>query len=135
VSQFRQPDFIDEDGDVPGERVRCPVHGFIRYSKNERRIIDHPLFRRLRLIRQLALTEYVYPGATHTRFEHSLGVMEVATRAFDALAVRHGQRMEAIFSKVAGFETGTLALARQYLRLAALLHDVGTPVSPTPSST
>lgn len=124
MSDYRQPEFL-ADADLPRERVRCPVHGFIRYSENERRIIDHALFRRLRLIRQLALTEYVYPGATHTRFEHSLGVMEVATRAFDALASRHGKRMEDVFRDVAGFETRTLAQARQYLRLAALLHDVG----------
>jgi hypothetical protein len=101
------------------------VHGFIHYSDNERESIDHRLFRRLRYIRQLALTEFVYPGATHTRFEHSLGVMEVATRAFDSLAVRHGDLLEATFRQVAGFEQRPMAFARQFLRLAALLHDVG----------
>jgi HD superfamily phosphohydrolase len=124
LTPYRQPQFL-RDADYPRARVRCPIHGFIRYSENERQIIHHALFRRLRLIRQLALTEYVYPGATHTRFEHSLGVMEVATRAFDALAARRGDRMEDTFQQAAGFESHTLALARQYLRLAALLHDVG----------
>ena len=47
--------------------------------------MDHPVFQRLRRIRQLAWTEAVYPGATHTRFEHSLGVMHTATRMFDAI--------------------------------------------------
>src|SRR5207249_7338693 len=42
--------------DNPTQIVRCPVHGFIRFSRNERRIIDHDVFQRLRRIRQLALT-------------------------------------------------------------------------------
>src|SRR5262245_13225155 len=96
---FRQPEFLAE-ADEPRHRIRCPIHGFIRFSENERKIIDHDIFRRLRWIRQLALTELVYPGATHTRFEHSLGVMEVATRIFDALARSHGDVMEATFTTV-----------------------------------
>ena len=75
---FKQPDFLT-DKDFPLYRIRCPVHGFIRFSENERTIIDHWIFRRLRHIKQLALTDMVYPGACHTRFEHSLGVMELAT--------------------------------------------------------
>jgi hypothetical protein len=70
-SAFRAPQFLGSDHE-PTCRIRCPVHGFIHYSCSEREIIDHPLFRRLRYIRQLALTELVYPGATHSRFEHSL---------------------------------------------------------------
>src|SRR5262249_49994403 len=105
--------------------IRCPIHGFIHFSENERQIIDHPLFRRLRYIRQLALTELVYPGAIHTRFEHSLGVTDVAARAFDSLAAKHGELLEHSFKEVAGFEKNPMALARQYLRLAAFLHDVG----------
>ena len=124
MSKYRHPDYLTEN-DEPRNRVRCPIHGFIHYSDNERQIIDHPLFRRLRHIRQLALTEYVYPGAVHTRFEHSLGVMDVATRAFDILASKHGDLLESTFGAVADFEKRPLALARQYLRLAGLLHDIG----------
>jgi HD superfamily phosphohydrolase len=124
ATSFRQPDFLSVR-DHPLFRVRCPVHGFIHFSKNEREVIDHSLFRRLRFIRQLALTEYVYPGATHTRFEHCLGVMEVATRAFDRLASLHGDLLERTFKGVGGLEDRPLAKARQVLRLAALLHDVG----------
>src|SRR6266481_6168030 len=61
---FRQPVFLT-DRDQPLFRIRCPVHGFIHFSDNERAVIDHPLFRRLRWIKQLALTDLVYPGATH----------------------------------------------------------------------
>src|SRR4051812_29525100 len=67
---------------------RCPVHGFIEVSDWERQVIAQPAFQRLRRIRQLAWTEYVYPGATHTRFEHSLGVMHVATKLYDGVTQR-----------------------------------------------
>jgi HD superfamily phosphohydrolase len=67
----------------------------------------------------------VYPGATHTRFEHSLGVMELATRAFDHLAASRGNLLEANLKKVVEFASHPLAIARQVVRLSALLHDVG----------
>ncbi len=124
VSSFRQPEYLTHN-DVPRYRIRCPVHGFIRFSENERKIVDHWIFRRLRHIRQLALTEMVYPGATHTRFEHSLGVMELATRAFDQIAATRGDLLEANLKKVAELEKAPLAIGRQLVRLAALLHDVG----------
>ena len=88
---------------MPTEKVRCPVHGFIHYSPNERRIIDHPEFQRLRHIRQLAMTYLVYPGAMHSRFEHSLGVMELATQAFDRLCVRHKDVLAGEFGKIPEF--------------------------------
>jgi len=121
---FMQPAFLSEN-DHPSCRIRCPIHGFIRYSENERQVIDHPLFRRLRYVKQLALTELIYPGATHTRFEHSLGVMYIATRVFDTLASKNGDLMEATFKEVAEFKKKPMARARQLLRLAALLHDIG----------
>lgn len=124
MTTFRQPKFLSAS-DEPALRIRCPIHGFIHFSENERKIIDHPLFRRLRHIRQLALTEYVYPGASHTRFEHTLGVMELASRAFDTLAAKSGELMETAFKAVPNFEDQPMAKARQVLRLAALMHDIG----------
>jgi hypothetical protein len=56
--------------------VRCPIYGFISLDDWERDIISQPAFQRLRRIRQLAWTDQVYPAAMHTRFEHSLGVMQ-----------------------------------------------------------
>src|SRR2546430_10671506 len=112
MSAYRTSEFLSAD-DEPIHRVRCPIHGFIRFSENERKIIDHRLFRRLRWIRQLALTELVYPGATHTRFEHSLGVMEVATRIFDALARSRGEVMEETFATVEQLKDRPMAKARQ----------------------
>jgi HD superfamily phosphohydrolase len=67
----------------------------------------------------------LYPGATHTRFEHSLGVMDVATRIFDGLARSKGDVMEATFAAVEQLKDRPLAKARQLVRLAALLHDTG----------
>jgi HD superfamily phosphohydrolase len=52
--------------------IRCPVHGFVPLNDWERQIIEQPAFQRLRRIRQLAWTDQVYPGAMHSRFEHSL---------------------------------------------------------------
>jgi uncharacterized protein len=123
-SSYRQPEFLGEHHE-PIHRVRCAVHGFIRFASAERKIIDHRIFRRLRHIRQLALTELVYPGATHTRFEHSLGVMEMATRIFDRLAAENGAQMEETFSEVEGLRDNPMARARQVCRLGALLHDTG----------
>ncbi|HUU26988.1 MAG TPA: HD domain-containing protein [archaeon] len=123
-TSYRHPDFLTQN-DHPIHRIRCPIHGFIHFSENEKKIIDHPVFRRLRFIKQLALTNYVYPGATHTRFDHSLGVMEIATRSYDMLIAKRGDLLENTFKKVDGLEKKPLAFARQILRLAALLHDIG----------
>ena len=100
---------------------RCPVHGFIRLNSWEKEIVNHPVFQRLRRIRQLGWTDYIYPGAMHTRFEHSLGVMHVATRLFDAIKERSGKVLEEELS----YQSSAWERHRQIVRLAALLHDVG----------
>ena len=123
-SAFRTPEYLGASHE-PSCRIRCPVHGFIHFSRAERAIIDHGLFRRLRYIRQLALTELVYPGATHSRFEHSLGVMEMATKIFDRLSAEIGSQMEETFAAVESLREAPMARARQVCRLAALLHDTG----------
>jgi HD superfamily phosphohydrolase len=115
------------DTDWPTELVRCPVHGFIHYSLNERRVIDHEAFQRLRNIRQLALSYYLYPGATHSRFEHSLGVMEMVTRAFDSIGLKHRKLLTGELGQIRELRTHTWVRARQTLRIFALLHDVGHP--------
>jgi HD superfamily phosphohydrolase len=97
------------------------VHGFITISDWERDIINMPSFQRLRRIRQLAWTDQVYPGAMHTRFEHSLGVLHVATRLFDAIA----DRSKALLESELAYNTAGLERERTLVRLAALLHDVG----------
>lgn len=131
---FRRPVLLDGESHVPKHRVRCPIHGFIRYSTAERHVIDHWLFRRLRYIRQLALTELVYPGATHTRFEHSLGVMETATRVFDRLLAENGAVMEITFRDVPVFAEDTLARARRCVDWPHCSTTSAIPVSRMPLS-
>jgi HD superfamily phosphohydrolase len=105
------------------------VHGFITITDWEREIIAQSAFQRLRRIRQLAWTDMVYPGAMHTRFEHSLGVMHVATRLYDAIV----DRSKDILKSELAFDDAGLRTDRCLVRLAALLHDVGhAPFSHAP---
>ncbi|MGI5865867.1 MAG: phosphohydrolase, partial [Myxococcales bacterium] len=69
-------------------RIRDPIHGTIPVGDPEVPILDSRFFQRLRNIRQLGFGELAFPGATHTRFAHSLGAMHVATRLFDAVFAR-----------------------------------------------
>ena len=84
-------------------------------------MISQPAFQRLRRIRQLAWTDYVYPGAMHTRFEHSLGVMHVATLLYDAICDKSAE----ILKSDLAYNKDGLGRDRQLVRFAALLHDVG----------
>src|SRR5207237_243425 len=90
--------------------ITDPVHRYIRFSEVEKELIDTAVFQRLRRIRQLAGAHLVYPGAQHSRFEHSLGTMHVAGFAGETLIAKGYLDDE---DKV------------QKLRLAALLHDIG----------
>lgn len=68
-------------------QIRDPVHRFISLDLAERKLVDTRLFQRLRGIKQLALASHVYPGAVHTRFDHSLGVSHVARRMAESLGL------------------------------------------------
>lgn len=100
---------------------RDPIHTFIRVSSDERRVIDSRPFQRLRHIHQLALTFLVYPGATHRRFEHSLGVMDLAGRIFDVIIrqPRHPDVQHLFPSEK------ELDYWRTVVRMGALCHDLG----------
>ncbi len=89
--------------------IKDPVHGYIYITENEKEIIDSYPVQRLRRLRQLAGAEYVYPGANHTRFEHSVGVMYLAGRVVENPNISHRiSKEEAVMVKI-----------------AALLHDIG----------
>jgi HD superfamily phosphohydrolase len=105
---------------------RCPLHGFVTLTDWERQIISQPAYQRLRRIRQLGWTDYVYPGAMHTRFEHSLGVMHVATAMYDSIV----NSSRTILEDQLTFDEAGLNRDRILVRLTALLHDLGhTPFS------
>jgi len=105
----------------PPYEVRCPLHGSIAFDERERQVIDHPLVQRLRSITQLGFAALVYPGATHSRFSHSLGVMHLAGSVFDRVA----ETSPALAA--AGYDADAQAYCRRIVRLAGLLHDVGHP--------
>ena len=66
-------------------KVRDPIYGFVKLDAQEMDIVNSEYYQRLRRIKQLSLTDMVYPGATHTRFEHSLGVVQMASDMFDRI--------------------------------------------------
>jgi HD superfamily phosphohydrolase len=91
--------------------IRDPVHGSIAIHDAEIEILEHPFFQRLRNIKQLGFSEYVFPGASHTRYLHSIGVMHVATMVFDSLFKDQSSK--------------EILRLKESLRLACLLHDIG----------
>jgi HD superfamily phosphohydrolase len=91
--------------------IRDPVHGSIPIHDAEIEILEHPFFQRLRSIKQLGFSEYVFPGATHTRYLHSIGVMHVSSLVFNRL-----------FPDQASADMQRL---KETLRLGCLLHDIG----------
>jgi HD superfamily phosphohydrolase len=89
--------------------IKDPVHGYVYITAEEKEIIESFPLQRLHRLRQLAGAEYVYPGANHTRFEHSVGVMFLAGRVTEN---------PNISQKISEEEA-------EMVRIAALLHDVG----------
>lgn len=103
--------------------VRDPIYGFITYDEWEKSIIDSPPFQRLRRIQQLALTNYIYPSANHNRFEHSLGVMHLASLMFNS--IKNDERNVKLLEQEYGYNEAGLLKSEKLIRLAALLHDIG----------
>ena len=91
--------------------INDPVYGFIKIPFDiVFDLIEHPLFQRLRRIRQLGLTHYVYPGANHTRFQHAVGAMHLMGQAIDVIRSR-------------GHEISDQEA--RAVTIAILLHDIG----------
>ena len=104
------------------KKVYDSVHGFIPFDEYEKELIDSIPFQRLHYIHQLGIAYQVYPGATHTRFEHSLGVMMLASLMFDMIckSVRPD-----VFHFVPRKGSSDFLYWRRVLRMAALCHDLG----------
>lgn len=101
--------------------VSDPLYGYVYFNTEiEEPLINSVLLQRLRYIMQLQTAHYVYPGAVHTRFQHSLGVMHLSgLMAEDAISKVASMYGKDVFE---GYEPATLVEAA---RLAGLLHDVG----------
>ena len=99
---------------LPPLEIRCPVHGAVPVDAHEAAIVDHPAVQRLRGVRQLGFSHLPFPGATHTRFSHSLGAMHLAGLAFDS-----------VFRDQPFQSPARMASLRRCVRLAALCHDLG----------
>ncbi len=94
-----------------GKIINDPVFGFIKIPGGPLMdIVDHPLMQRLRHIKQLGLASVVYPGAQHTRFQHSLGAFHLMSEAVVSL----GQKGIFIFDSEA-----------EAIKAAILMHDIG----------
>ena len=95
--------------------IRDTIYGDVSFGGFEGRVIDHKIFQRLRYIRQNGLLHFVFPGAVHTRFTHSIGVMHLGGVLIDSLLLKAGLTSA---DKSGGY-------IRTVFRLASLLHDVG----------
>src|SRR5882724_4585725 len=105
--------------------IRDPIHNFIRIETGERKVLDSRPFQRLRHIHQLAMTYLVYPGATHRRFEHSLGVMDLAGRVYDVVTNAENLCDDSVRAIVPRPSSLEFQYWRRVVRMAALCHDIG----------
>jgi HD superfamily phosphohydrolase len=98
------------------KEINDSIWGTIKLSPLEVVVADSPLLQRLRFIRQLGVVHWVYPGATHSRFEHSLGVLHQSQQLISAI------------NQASGTESDAAPINREkaaLVRLCAILHDVG----------
>ncbi|WNY27568.1 HD domain-containing protein [Methanolapillus ohkumae] len=86
-----------------------PIHGYIEFHELEQRLFDTPQMQRLRRIKQLGFSNLVYPGANHTRFEHSMGAMHLAS----------------LFLKIQNLDENVGESKLDEIVVSALLHDIG----------
>ncbi len=113
------------------KKIYDSIHRFIHLEPIESQLIHSFPFHRLRYIHQLGVAFLVYPGATHRRFEHSLGVMELATRIFDKVTLKGSfphllsHRKKALCHFILSPQSEEYHYWRKILRLAALCHDLG----------
>jgi HD superfamily phosphohydrolase len=103
--------------DFEEKTINDSVHKSVGLSGLEQTIINSRTFQRLRKIRQLGFAHYVFPGAEHSRFSHSIGVMHVMSRMIDQLRLQEAGPFS--------IDEESFCREKQKLRLAALLHDIG----------
>lgn len=116
---------IDDLLGIHKKLIMDPVHGGIPLLSHEVAIIDHPLFQRLRYICQNDILSLVFPGATHSRFLHSIGVMHVGGRMFKAMVENSLKHKPEIKKQITPETLNAISFFNQLVRSACLLHDVG----------
>lgn len=94
-----------------------PIHGYIEFDEMKSSLFDTPQMQRLRRIKQLGFSNLVYPGANHTRFEHSMGAMNLASLFLKIQRENKGQN--STFSAISDYD------GLDEIVVAALLHDIG----------
>lgn len=97
------------------------IHGYITLNQVESRILETPYYQRLRWIRQLGFSFYIFPGATHTRHAHALGVLHVMHKIIKSIGKATSDTR--LFDPKARDEATNF---HRTMRLAAMLHDIGT---------
>ncbi len=97
------------------------IHGYITLNRVETRILETAYYQRLRWIRQLGFSFYIFPGATHTRHAHALGVLHVMDRVLRAIGKAVAET--SLYDPSARDAKTTF---HRLMRLAAMLHDIGT---------
>ncbi|WP_286967512.1 HD domain-containing protein [Flavobacterium sp. UBA4854] len=115
-------------------KILDPIHGLIEITEIEEFIINQKIFGRLRKVKQNTLLNYIFPGANHTRFEHSIGVMHLSEIIFN----KSNENVEVTYLKKQKYGVNKkfkslkdilvneeFETILQELRLAALLHDIG----------
>ena len=105
------------------KKIYDSVHRFIHIDEVENSLIQTIPFQRLHSIHQLGVAYFVYPGATHRRFEHSLGVMELASRIYDEMGSKHFSHQ--FTDQIPPLGSVEFRYWRRVLRLGALCHDLG----------
>jgi hypothetical protein len=106
---------------VPQKVIRDPVHGDIQITELEVRILDNIYFQRLRKIRQLGTTHLIYPGANHSRFEHSIGTLHIAKKIINS--VNKNWRIFKFDGNIP-FSDAEITPDKEFIiRIVALLHD------------
>lgn len=103
------------------KRIYDPLYGFIQITPVEWEIIHTPFYQRLRWIKQIGFSLYTFPGAEHSRFGHSIGVMHNAHEILNSIG--RGVNDRALFDDT---KTSKEKTFHQSIRLAALMHDLGT---------
>jgi len=106
---------------LPKHSIFDVLYGFIPLTECEQKIINSPFFQRLRWIKQLGFSNYIFPGAEHNRFAHAIGVMHSMHQMIKALGI--GVSDYDLFHSKSKSKEATL---HKSLRIAALLHDIGT---------